>query len=98
MADLLKSEYILSSTSDHGAVTRCSCRCTVEAVSELWCLRRSHSISASCGTAVKRSLNDGKVEGSRLVQVLIFILILFFNHINSDSKIFVLVLKRQIVD
>ena len=76
----------------------CSCRCTVEAVSELWCLRRSHSISAYRGTAVKRSFNDSKVESSSLVQVLIFILILFFGHINSDSKIFVLMLKRQIVD
>ena len=54
----------------------CFSRCTAEAVSELWLLRRRHSISASRGTAVKRSLNDWKVESSSLVQVLIFILIL----------------------
>ena len=76
----------------------CSYGCTVEAVSELWCLRRSYSTSASRGRAAKRSLSIWKVESLSVVKVSIFILLLFFSNINSDSKIFVLVIKRQIVD
>ena len=71
---------------------------TVEEVSELrFFFWTSHLISASRGTGAKRSLNDWKVESLSLVQVLIFILLLF-SDIDRDLQIFVLALKRQIVD